>query len=193
MSNDKDKDSDFTKDSAFSKDGNWSRSDRDTARFGADTLNKNGGRGEDRLSDRFEEKTTKDWFRSLESSGAKSRERSRETRMDQGKEDFGSGAYYQQPLGGLPQLNPFPPADPLHSSAYAPVNSGSDWLSDRMRGQSQDRVLAQPSLARDWEEIPTAAHPLPPTHNEQTFSAPTQAPSRPATLPFPKRPGDLFQ
>lgn len=193
MSNDKDKDSDFTKDSAFSKDGNWSQSDRETARFGADTLGKDGGRGEDRLSNRFEEKPATDWFRSLESSGTKRRERSREAAMEPGKEDFGSGAFYQQPLGGLSQLNPYAPPDPLHSSAYAPVNSGSDWLSDSMREPSQNQGLAQPSLAHAWDEIPTAAHPLPATSREQTFSAPAQAPSRPVRLPFPKRPGDLFQ
>jgi hypothetical protein len=193
MSNDKNPD--FYKDSAFSKDGNWVKSDRDTTRFGADTLVKDGGRGEDRLSNRFEEKekTAADWFRSLESFGPKSRERTRETAMEPRKEDFGSSDFYHQPLGGLTQPNPYAPTDPLHASAYAPVNSGSDWLSDSMRGQSQDQVQAQPLLARPWEEIPTVAHPLPPTHSEQNFSVQTQAPSRPVRLDFPKRPGDLFQ
>jgi len=113
--------------------------------------------------------------------------------MDQVREDFNSGAFNQQPIGGLQQINPFASPDPLHSSAYAPVNSGSDWLSDSMRGPSQDQTLALPSLARAWGEIPTAANPLPQTPREQTFSVPTQAPSRPVRLEFPKRPGDLFQ
>lgn len=189
-----DKDSDFSKDSSFSKDGNWSRSDREMMRFGADTFEKDAERGEDRFSNRFEEKPATDWLRSLESHAPKTRERSRETAMEPGREDFGAGSFYQQPLGGQSQLNPFATPDPLHSSAYAPTTSGNDWVSDSMRGPSQDQVQAQPSLAHAWDQLPTPAHPVMSTaQRDQNYSVQTQAPSRPVTLPFPKRPGDLFQ
>ena len=117
--------------------------------------------------------------------------------MKPGKEDFST--FYQQPIGGFQQdnplntLNPLGPTDPLHRSAYSTEESRNDWPDESLRGQSEQQVLMQPSLAHAWDVLPSSAHPQRPASREQTFSAPSRAPSAPAVLPFPKRPGDLFQ
>jgi hypothetical protein len=179
------------KDAGSSKDGDWTESDPDHSRIGTDAMQKDGERGEDRLVSRLDSRGTPDWFRIFDSHAPAAPERMHPAPLAPGKEDF--GAMNKQTIDGFSQPNPLGSADPLHSSAYPSGNLGNDLRDESLRGQSEEQVLMQPSMVHAWDVMPSAAHPQRPLVREQPYSAPSRAPSAPAVLGFPKRPGALFQ
>ncbi len=196
-----DKDSDLTgdtdssdsddKDSVIFKGGNGTDSDFGRSRFGMDGNQKDTDRGEKRFSSRFEDRVASDWSARFDSHGATGSERVREGAFATEGEDFST--LYQRSLGGLSQSSPLGPTDPLHSSAYSFGDSGNEMPAKSLRGQTEQEALMQPSMVHAWDALPSAASPLQSFVPEPSFSAPTFAPSAPAVLGFPKRPGDLFQ
>ncbi len=64
-------------------------------------------------------------------------------------------------------------------------------MSDSMQGPNETQVMAQPSMARAWEELPSAAHPQLPASHEQSFSAPSRAPVPSCPAGFSEEAGRL--
>jgi hypothetical protein len=180
-------------DSAFSKGDTWIRSDRDHSRFGTDSTQKDDGMAEDRLGGRFDERGGSDWLHALDNyHRPKEAERTHQESRSHGKEDF-AGSFYQQSIGGFSQLNPLGQPDPLHSSAYSSVAPVKAWPDESLGGQNDQQALTQPTMPRPFDELPTATHPQRPLVREQPYSSGSRVQAAPINLPFPKRPGDLFQ
>jgi hypothetical protein len=180
--------------SDLSKDASWTRSGRDLSQLGTDALNsKDGGMDRERQGGGLDNQGVSDWFHELESHAKPNSERMQPAALTparEGKEDL----FYQQSYSDLSQPDPLSTMDPLHSSAYVVAKPPRDSLDESLGGPTLQQAMSPPSIPRAWEELPTAPRPQRPAAPRASFfSAPSRAPSAPAVLAFPKRPGDLFQ
>jgi hypothetical protein len=204
-------DLDLSNDEHFSMREQW-RVEHNLSRLGMSGLDDDNGEDSLRPGGRLANSGVSDWFRSM---GSHEKQSANHMHAEiappgrDGKQD--PTAFYQQPFHDFSLPDPLRSSDPLHVSAYSSTspNSAHD-LNDRtileQRRLLDRRMLDQglsdgndsqaqldTSLPRAWDSLPTIGSARRPAARAETFSAPSRAPSAPAVLAFPRRPGDLFQ
>ncbi|HEY3855772.1 MAG TPA: hypothetical protein VGO67_15395 [Verrucomicrobiae bacterium] len=196
VSSDKDS-TGFSKEGSFSKDTPWAQPDHGFAQFSTEESLKSTDQNDGWLSRRFDQHSSAhDWSRGFGSSQRKDPVRSAYEGYGQSKEDSGSfGAFNRQPFGAFSQSDEGNSDGAMRMPSAVSKTSLSDWSSESLRSQSEQQQLQmQPSIAETYDQLPTAARPfVRSSARDQSDSTQRQAPSAPAVLPFPQRPGSLFQ
>ncbi len=189
-------DTSSSKEGSWTKDAAWSQADPGLARFSVEEALKSSDLGEGWASRHFDRHSPgEEWSRGFGSHESKDPVRSGYEGYTQTKEDF--GAFYNQPFGASSQSDQGGGDDAARIPGASSKSSLSDWSTEGLRDRSEQQLPMQPSIAEMFDQLPqlpTAAHPfMRSSSRDQTISAPHQSPSAPVNLPFPQRPGSLFQ
>ncbi len=188
------KDSSFSKESIWAKDMPWAQPEHGVARFGLEESLKSSDQNDGWLSRKLDHHSPgQDWSREFSSSRSKDPMRSGYEGYGQSREDYYS-AYNRQPFFGAFSQSEDGAGDAMRMPGAVSKTALNDWSTETLRNQSEQQLQMQPSIAESFDQLPTVGHPSGRSSNrDQTYSEQQPAPSAPANLPFPTRPGSLFQ